>query len=151
MSYWRCHYHVIWTTRQRLPAIDANREVITARCIASIADEQGIKLHAVGMVSDHVHVAVSIPPRLSVSSIVQLLKGTSSHQLQKMMPAEMEAWPGWQPEYGVLTFGDGSFERIISYVKNQKDHHKNQTTWAGLEQVRGDQPPSTGQTLKGSS
>lgn len=143
MSFWRCHYHLIWTTRQRLPAIDASREVVIARCISSIADELHIEVHAVGIVDDHVHVAVSIPPQLSVASVVQKFKGSSSNLLGKSGAPIGDVWPGWQAEYGVLTFGDGSFERIVSYVANQKEHHRSATLWAPLEQVRADMPSVT--------
>ena len=143
MSFWRCHYHLIWTTRQRLPVIDTSREVLIAKCIVSIADEQHVEVHAIGIVEDHVHVAVSIPPRLGVASVVQQFKGSSSNKLGKAQGSRTEAWPGWQAEYGVLTFGDGSFERIASYVANQKEHHRNATLWAPLEQIRADMPITT--------
>ena len=139
MSYWRCHYHFIWTTRERLPAIDADRESIIARCVASIADNDRFEIHAVGVVSDHVHVAASIPPRIAVASVVQKFKGSSSHQLTSTKGSP-QPWPGWQAEYGVLTFGDGSVDRIVAYVLNQKEHHQNATLWAPLEQIRADRP-----------
>ncbi len=142
VSYWRCHYHLVWTTRQRMPVLDNVREAVIAKCVASVADEERLKLHAIGMVADHVHVAVSIPPRMAVASVVQLFKGSSSHQLRKVEANGLGSWPGWQPEYGVLTFGDRSIERIVAYVKNQKTHHQNQTLRSELEQVRGDQPVS---------
>jgi putative transposase len=140
VSFWRCHYHLIWTTWQRHPAIDAVREGVIARCVASIANEQKLKLHAVGIVEDHMHVVISIPPRLAVASVVQQFKGSSSNQLGKANRSETDGWPGWQSEYGVLTFGEASFDRIVSYVANQKEHHRNQTRWAPLEQFRADQP-----------
>lgn len=140
MSFWRCHYHLIWTTWQRQPAIDAAREGVIARCVAAIADEHKLKLHAVGIVEDHMHVVLSIPPRLAVASVVQHIKGSSSNQLGKANRAEIDDWPGWQREYGVLTFGEGSFDRIVAYVTNQKEHHRHATLWAPLEQFRADQP-----------
>src|SRR5688572_25857281 len=101
MSFWRCHYHLIWTTRQRLPVIDSFREALIAKCIASIADEQHLEVHAIGSVADHIHVVVSIPPRLAVASMVQKFKGSSSKQLGKVQASQTDGWPGWQAEYGV--------------------------------------------------
>jgi putative transposase len=140
MSFWRCHYHLIWTTWQRQPVIDADREGAIARCVVAIADEHKLKLHAVGIVEDHMHVVISIPPRLAVATVVQQIKGSSSNQLGKADRSAFDGWPGWQSEYGVLTFGEASFERIVSYVANQKEHHRNATLWTPLEQFRADQP-----------
>jgi putative transposase len=140
MSFWRCHYHLIWTTRQRMPVIGDEVEAVIARCISSQADAMQFEIHAIGMVEDHIHVALSIPPRLAVATVVQQFKGSSSNQLGKLRTSEFDKWPGWQPEYGVLTFGDGSFERIVSYVSRQKEHHRSATLWAALEQIRADAP-----------
>jgi putative transposase len=141
MAYWRCHYHLIWSTRERLPVLDEARADVVARCIKAISAEDQLKLHAVGMVDDHVHVAVSIPPRHSVASIVQHFKGSSSHQLGKLQSDTIDRWPGWQAEYGVLTFGQQSLDRIVAYVANQKSHHESNTLWNALERIRADVSP----------
>ena len=123
-----------------MPVIGDEVEAVIARCISSQADAMQFEIHAIGMVEDHVHVALSIPPRLAVATVVQKFKGSSSNQLGKLQTSDFDQWPGWQPEYGVLTFGEGSFERIVSYVTCQKEHHRSATLWAPLERIRGDVP-----------
>ncbi|HQY30716.1 MAG TPA: IS200/IS605 family transposase [Thermomicrobiales bacterium] len=136
MSYWRCHYHLIWTTKNRMSAITPDREHIVGRCIKSLSLEHGIRVHAVGMVEDHVHVALSIPPRHAVADIVQSIKGLSSREIRKHAAGTDDGWPGWQSEYGVLTFGEQSLDRIVSYVRNQRAHHADGSEWKYLEQLR---------------
>ena len=78
MPCWRLHYHLVWATWERAPLITANVERVVHQIIFAKARELGLVLHAVGGVSDHVHVVVSIPPTRCVAEIVKQLKGASS-------------------------------------------------------------------------
>lgn len=135
MTYWRCHYHIIWTTLNRTPVLTPEREGVVARCITSVTDEKGLILHGFGLVEDHVHLVLSIPPKFAVSDIVKTIKGSSSHQLRGVIDESGLTWPGWQGEYGVLTFGDQSFDRIVAYVRNQVQHHAEGSIWPTLERI----------------
>jgi putative transposase len=76
MTYWQLYYHLIWATKQRLPVIDDRMEEILARAIPGIAREDGALSHAIGVMPDHVHVAISIPPKHSVAAVVNRIKGS---------------------------------------------------------------------------
>ena len=119
MPYWRHFYHLIWATRNREPILGHDEEEIIGTSLnQSIAKVKMIP-HAVGMVSDHVHIVVSIPPALSVADAVHQLKGASSHAVnQQVSPAEARF--GWQSEYGSLTIGERSLQMGVEYVENQK-------------------------------
>jgi REP element-mobilizing transposase RayT len=68
-----------------------------------------------------------------VSDVVQRIKGTSSKVLGGP-PDDMDLkWPGWQQEYGVLTFGERSLDKVVEYVANQKRRHSNGNTWPHFE------------------
>lgn len=75
------------------------------KVIWGVAKDMDIKLHALSVQPDHVHVAFSAPPRLSVAEIAQRFKGGSSFRLSKQDDLE---WVGWQAEYGVVEFGHQS-------------------------------------------
>jgi putative transposase len=135
MTFWRCHYHIVWTTLNRASVLTPERESIVARCIASVADDKSVILHAFGMVSDHVHIAASIPPNIAMSDIIKTIKGSSSHQLRGSVDAMGQSWPGWQGEFGVPTFGDQSFERVVAYVRDQKQHHDEGTILSAFERI----------------
>ena len=102
MSYWECHYHVIWATERRYPALTIEREQAAGELILSICRELGVPMLGIGMVEDRVHLAVSIPPRHAVSEVVRRIKGATSTLLRKNEGST--SWPGWQTEYGVVTF-----------------------------------------------
>jgi REP element-mobilizing transposase RayT len=123
MPFAKCYYHLVWATKYREPLITDSRVEMARQAFAAIATKEGMFIHAIGIMPDHVHLALAIPPRLSVSDAVKDLKGLSSRRLNASA-AEHESF-AWQPEYGVLTFGDRSLEEIVAYVTNQREIHAN--------------------------
>jgi putative transposase len=123
MPYWRHHYHLVWATKHREAAIGPDAEEIIRQSFASTFTRLKLIPHAVGIVPDHVHVAVSIPPSIAVAEVLHGLKGASSHAVNAEILAPEPARFAWQPEYGSLTFGDRSLSMVVDYVLNQREHH----------------------------
>ncbi len=136
MPFWRLYYHLIWGTKNRLPLISAEIEPILFTFIAKKASGLGIRLYAIGGVSDHVHLIVSAPPTLAISTIVKELKGASAHCLNHS--GGMEGSFAWQRGYGALTIGERHLDVVIAYVKGQKEHHAQTSTNAWLERFEED-------------
>jgi putative transposase len=133
MAYWRLFYHLVWTTYERLPLIDADTERIVAGTLHSKAKDLRLFIHESGMVEDHVHAVVSIPPTLAIADAVSQLKGASGHAVNHLSsPARRFKW---QDGYAVLSLGERSLPTVISYVRNQKEHHAQGTTNAVFEQM----------------
>ena len=122
MTYWRLHYHLIWSTRDRQPALTGEREKLFYGVLYGKAKELGIKIHAAGNVEDHVHVVVSIPPTLVIAECVRQIKGASSYAINHTPGSDGEF--KWQEGYGILSIGDRSLEAVMAYAARQKDHHK---------------------------
>ena len=92
---------------------------------------------------DHVHLAISVPPRIAVSTLVRQLKGSASHLLNRMARDGRHGDFGWQKEYGVLTFGERSLPDIVAYVENQRQRHADNLAWPSFERTERD--PSLGE------
>jgi REP element-mobilizing transposase RayT len=123
VSYWRLFYHLVWVTKGRETLIDEEHAVVIERSIRSSSLEKGAVLYTIGIMPDHIHVAVSIPPRIAVSAFVQQLKGESSHLLNHGAGRDDQDWFRWQPQYGVVSFGERSLNEVITYIQNQRAHH----------------------------
>ena len=117
-------YHIVWTTKYRYRILQGKvaerlRELIRQGCEArSITIIQG----AIG--KEHVHLLLSCPPNLSVSQIVQYLKGRSSKLLQEEFKELKKRYWGqhlWATGYFCRTVGTVTEEMIKRYIKNQKD------------------------------
>jgi putative transposase len=125
----------VWATKEREAVIDPQVEDLILRSMQSSCTEMGAPVHAFGIVPDHMHAVVSIPPRISISEFVQEMKGKSSHRVNDAIFRARGETFAWQPEYGVISFGDQSLGRIVSYVANQKQHHSDATLWPFLETI----------------
>ncbi len=135
MPYWRHFYHLIWATRNREPLIGNEEKEILLRSFDATCEKTGIIPHATGIVSDHVHLVVSIPPSMSVSDALHRLKGASSHAVNTHSHATREGKFAWQGAYGSLTFGERSKPMIVEYVLNQRRHHAENTLLAEFERI----------------
>ena len=122
MTYWRRHYHIIWSTMDRQPILTPNLEKIFYGVIYGKAEELGLKIHAAGNVADHTHVVLSIPPKIAVAVCVRHLKGASAYAINHMDGSDGQF--KWQARYGALTVGERSLETVTEYAARQKEHHK---------------------------
>ncbi|MBL8145132.1 MAG: IS200/IS605 family transposase [Anaerolineae bacterium] len=125
-----CLYHPIWSTKERAPILTAAVEAIVADTIKHKSAELGCPIFAINMHADHIHVAVSIVPALSVSEWASKVKGVSSRAVNVAFPDLDFAW---QRGYGVLTFGEKHLKIAQEYIERQKEHHQNNTLFNGME------------------
>lgn len=133
MPFWKCYYHIVWTTKYRQPYITRAREQLIFATIHQVSDDLKSKLWAVNGTADHVHVAVSIPPGVAVAQWVKRCKGLSSNIVNKHDPDDDIF--RWQEGYAVLTFGEKVLPFVLAYIGNQKQHHAQGHTEAYLEHV----------------
>jgi putative transposase len=133
VPYWKLYYHLIWATRNREPLILPGVEEQAHRIVAGAAKRHGMRVLAVGGVEDHVHLAVSIPPTLSVAKAVGLIKGASSHVIGEELSGINGVDFGWQTEYGVVSFAESQMDPICRYIRNQRERHETGRLVAGLE------------------
>ncbi len=132
MTYWRLFYHIVWATKGREPLVTLDLEPDLRRVIVGKAQELGAMVHATGGIEDHVHIAVSTPPKLAIADFVAQLKGSSSHFANHRQGAAPFAW---QPEYGVLSFDGKKLDLIVKYIHNQRQHHRDNSIFPGLERT----------------
>lgn len=133
MTYWRLHYHLIWSTQDRTPSLTAEREKMFYGVLYKKGKELGLKIHAAGNVEDHVHVVVSIPPKISVADCVRHLKGASAFAINHMAGSDGQF--KWQAGYGALSIGERSLETVMAYAAHQKERHQGNTTIANYERM----------------
>jgi putative transposase len=142
MPYWRLHYHGIWSCKNRAPLITPELEPELYKYLRGKGLELGAIMHEVGGIEDHTHVVFSLPPKYAIADFIGKLKGASSHWVTHVLkhPGEFD-WP--RPSfinfikenrgYGVLSFGDKNLPTVIAYARNQKEHHRQQTTHEAME------------------
>jgi len=147
MAFWRLYYHLVWATRDRAHLITPEIEKNLYGYIVHKAGELGIYVYAINGWTDHTHVVASIAPKLAVAEAVKRLKGASSHHLNHGVGLDYEF--GWQRGYGALSLGERQRAQAVAYVREQKNHHAQQTANPWLERYTelDEGPPDTGLTV----
>jgi REP element-mobilizing transposase RayT len=128
VGYWETYYHIVWATKNREPFLETRVEALADRCIRDVSTDLGAMIRAVGTMDDHVHVAVSIPPRVLIPTYVREIKIRSTHAIRNARLLHPDDEFSWQREYGLFTFGRQSLDDVVDYVKNQRHHHLLGTT-----------------------
>jgi putative transposase len=133
MTYWRLHYHLIWATDNREPSITPEREKMFYGVLYQKAKDLDLKIHTAGNIEDHVHVVLSIPPKIAVADAVRHIKGTSAFAINHKDGSDGTF--KWQGGYGALSVGERSLETVMEYAMRQKEHHRENKLIAVYERI----------------
>jgi putative transposase len=134
MACWRLFYHVVWSTRHRQPVLDEGMIEPITQAIEWATRDQGVTVYAIGVMPDHVHVFAQIPPTLAISTVVGRWKGASSHAANEYRPNDLTKL-AWQEGYGVLSVSQSGFDRVLDYVRNQRECHAKRETYSAMERT----------------
>ena len=133
MPYWRLFYHIVFGTRDGEPLISGAWEQDLHNMIAGKGQGLEAFVYAVGGTENHVHVVVSVPPKVALATFIGRIKGSSSHFVNHSLTSA--GLFAWQKEYGVLSLEGTALPDIVQYVKNQRRHHGDGTVMTALERM----------------
>ncbi|KAA3656346.1 MAG: IS200/IS605 family transposase [Chloroflexi bacterium] len=121
MPYYELYYHLVWSTKHRAPLLTAVIEPIIYQYMRHKAHSLEAIIHALNGIEDHVHMVVTIPPKLAVAKFIGQVKGVASTRFNK----EHKEHPPffWQTEYSAFSFDKKRLPYVIAYVNRQKEHH----------------------------
>lgn len=75
---WNCKYHIVFAPKYRRLVIYGKIKSEIGKMMRALCDRKGIVIHEAEACPDHIHMLISIPPKLSVSAAMGYLKGKSS-------------------------------------------------------------------------
>ena len=96
----------------------------------------GLVVHALNAMPDQVHLVASIPPSLSVATVVGQLKGAASAAHNRDRGTQEPAFY-WQEECGVFSLDRKRLAAHVTYVNGQKARHAKNRVIVALERERG--------------
>jgi putative transposase len=121
------NYHIIWGTKYRNKVLNNKIEDELKQLLYQIAKEKGFTIsHLEIGLDDHVHLLISAPPKLSVTTIVSCLKGTSAFRLFRKHPELKKFYWSkedrhlWSPSYYVETIGTTNQNAVAKYIDDQR-------------------------------
>ena len=115
-------YHIVWITKYRKPSITGKIAERTRELIRSVCKTNEVEILAGHVSKDHIHLLVSSPPHLSVSKLVQYIKGyTSRKLLMEYKELNKQYWGKhlWGRGYFAASSGNVTDEVIAEYIKTQ--------------------------------
>ncbi len=115
-------YHFVWVTKYRYKVLSGEIAVRARDLIRQICVAKEIVIIKGHVGQDHVHLFVSGPPRMSVSQMMQYIKGKSSYQMQREYPSLKKRYWGrhlWARGYFCATAGTVTEEMIKAYIEQQ--------------------------------
>ena len=110
--------HVVWTTAGRASLLEPTADRWLAETLRRKAYEAGSALVACGNAGDHVHVLLRYPSTVTVASVVQRLKGGSSHAWNRSPRLR------WQAGSWAASVSPADLARVTRYVEHQREHHR---------------------------
>jgi putative transposase len=124
---YQCSYHIVWCPKYRFRILKGDIGEMIEEKIRELCDWKKAEIMELNVREDHVHMVVSIPPKVAIAELLGLLKGKTairifkSHQGLKQKPY----WGNhfWSRGYCVTTLGLDE-EKIRRYVKYQEENER---------------------------
>ena len=121
-TYTSLYIHCIFSTKNRLPLIVPEIQDRLWPYMAGIAKNNNLKALAVGGMPDHIHILLSLPATITVSKVIQMIKGNSSKWINDTF--ETPSRFSWQRGYGAFSINFSILSDSIHYIQNQAVHHR---------------------------
>ena len=120
-STWNCKYHIVFAPKFRRQVIYGKIKSDIGKIIRTLCEQKGVEIIEAEACADHIHLLVSIPPKISVSGFMGYLKGKSSLMIFDRH-ANLKYKYGnrhfWCKGYYVDTVGKNK-KVIAEYIRNQ--------------------------------
>lgn len=123
---WNCKYHIVFAPKYRRKVFFGQKRLEIGAILRSLCEWKGVEIIEAEVCPDHVHMLVSIPPKLSVSGFMGYLKGKSSiliYQKYANMKFKYRNREFWCRGYYVDTVGKNK-KAIAEYIANQLKEDK---------------------------
>lgn len=124
---YKCDYHIVFTPKYRFRILTGEVGSAMEQDLRQICAWKEVEIDEMSVQADHVHMVVSIPPRLSVSDFMGVLKGKTAIRIFKTHPnlKKKPYWGNhfWSRGYFVNTVGINE-EMIRRYVKYQEEEER---------------------------
>lgn len=123
---WLCKYHIVFTPKYRRKIIYAQYRESLIEIFQRLCKFKGVEIIEGHMMLDHVHLLLSIPPRIAVSDFMGYLKGKSATMIYEQFGELKYKYKNrefWCKGYYVDTAGKNT-ARIAEYIKHQLEEDK---------------------------
>ena len=122
MSTHQLYFHIVWTTRDRLPMIDGATRQFLDEFFRKTAARHESEIVGLAILKTHVHMVVRTPARIDLPRLVQFFKGGSSYAASRQ-PGNVLGLR-WAREYSATTVSPRQLREAMLYLEKQDQHHR---------------------------
>lgn len=124
-TYNQIYIHLVFAVKYRDGVIDKSWRNKLYQYIIGLINNRGHKVYAIGGMSDHIHILVSLSPKQSISELVQEVKRASTLWIKEKK--YVRGHFAWQEGFGAFSYGKSQIESVANYIQNQEVHHAKHT------------------------
>ena len=125
--YYKCEYHIVFVPKYRFRMLTVTLKVQVEQDLLLISQWKEVEVLEYNVQADHVHMICSIPPKISVSGFMGLLKGKLAMRIFQSYPDlnQKPYWGNhfWAKGYFISTIGLDE-EMIRRYVRHQEKEER---------------------------
>ena len=113
-------FHIVWSTKYRYKVLTGDLRLRVREIIRQVCAENGVDIIRGVLSSDHIHMFVSVPPKLAISDLVRKMKGRSSRKIQQEFPQIRKRYWGqrfWGRGYFSTTSGAITQDIVLQYLE----------------------------------
>ena len=123
---WKCQYHIVFIPKYRKKQLYGRLKEDVREIISTLCKYKDVEIVEGAVCPDHIHICVSIPPKLSVSSFMGYLKGKSTLMIYDRHPELQSKWSKafWARGYYVATVGNITETAIKNYIQEQSEESR---------------------------
>lgn len=112
--------HLVCVTKYRRPVLTASGLDVIEKSFQEVAKKMDFQVLEFNGEGNHVHALIEYPPKLSVSQIVNALKGVSSRRYGQAGLPKPHKEALWSPSYFAIAVGGAPLEVLKEYIRNQE-------------------------------
>ena len=116
------YLHLVWAAWDRKLWIEAAVERRIYRMIVSATRKLGCTVLAINGMPDHVHLLIKHNTTVTIAEIIKRAKGTSSRLINQY--ALVNNHFQWGKGYGAFSVSRWDTDKVVNYIKRQKEHHQ---------------------------
>jgi putative transposase len=127
---WKCQYHIVFIPKYRRKVMFGQVKADVREILKKLCEYKSVEIIEGAVCQNHVHLCVSIPPKLCVSEFVGYLKGKSALMIFDKHPEQGSKWSRtfWARGYYVSTVGNITEEAIKKYIQEQQEEAMQEET-----------------------
>ena len=121
-SVFEIHLHLVWVTKYRKPVLVGPVGMRLRGLIREVCGKFDVPIPKGHLSKDHVPLLLSIPPQVTISRLVQHLKGKTAYKMMReFTPLRKQSWGRhlWARGYFCCSSGNVTDQVIAEYIANQ--------------------------------